>query len=314
MARLLLLTGAACTAGTPSPTGDTGQPTTPIYATIERSFEWTNDFETEAKFHVPPDARGIVWAFHGNGGGLPSVQQPEWIAVYNALVARGIGVVITKSLDRATGQWGLADQAEIVGIFDAMVQQWDAIPRDIPQGVLGFSGGSQMAKLFEDLAAREGWTFRAAAIHQGSAQMTAVPTLYVAAENDDIGRDAAYYEQAGLVDVCAASAGDCRLREGAEILLDPRRFVRLQDVDEDRSRILFDELVELGLIDATGARAVLLDDEHPVQGEIERYIKASRFGATAEFAAGQLRVVWATHRLSSEFAPEEAAFFVEHLR
>lgn len=311
----LLIVAAACAGPSVTDTADTAASTvTAPYATIERQFEWTNDFDTEAKFHVPPNAVGIVWAFHGNGGGLPSVQQPEWIAVYNHLVQHGIGVVITKSLDRQTGTWGLADQDELAAIFEAMVSQWDAVPRDIPQGVLGFSGGSQMARMFEDLSAREGWDFRVAAIHQGSAQMTAVPTLYLAAENDDVGRTGAFYEKRGLVDVCVAAGHDCRLLEGTEIRLDRRRFQRLADFDAARSQTTFDEMVAFGLIDAAGDRTVSFEPEGVLQKTLDAYEKVSRAGSAASFATGQLRVVWATHRLSSAFAPEEADFFLEHLQ
>ena len=302
----------ACTADPVTPTGDSGGSATDPFATIERQFDWTNDFDTDAKFHVPEDAVGIVWAFHGNGGGLPSVQQPEWIAVYNTLVRHGVGIVITKSLDRQTGVWSLDDQDELVAIFDAMVGTYQAAPRDIPQGVLGFSGGSQMARMFEDLAARQGWQFRAAAIHQGSAQMTAVPTMYIGAENDDIGRTGAYYESSGLIDVCRAAVGDCQMREGREIPLDARRFARIPDVDEMRSRILFDEMVSFGLVDPQGSRTFDFEGKRSIADEMERYNKLSQYGSTASLAAGQLRVVWATHRLSSEFAADEAEFFVQH--
>lgn len=318
---------AACSGGgatdDTTPGTDTGEltfpdvPLTEPYTSIAPVFSWEEvqilGDRYKYVYHVPEGATGIVWAFHGGFGGLQSVQQTEWIVIYNQLVQRGIGIVLTESIDRKQGDWVDEDEDRTVEIFDDMVAN-DVVPADIPQGFLGFSGGSDMARRMVERGDSEGWTVRAAALHQGGQLITSVPTMYIASENDETGRVAEFYTKRSYVEQCTEVAGDCRLREGEEIPLDPLRMARLPGVTQERAPDFFDDLLRIQFIDAEGNRRVEFDTDESVEFHIDRYLQLSRMGARAFDAASQLRVVWATHRLSSEFVQEEANFFWIYLR
>lgn len=323
----LMLGLVACSGGnsdtTDVPGTDTGAlefpdvPLTEPNTSIARVFQWEDVQILGGRYrylyHVPDDAIGIVWAFHGGFGGLESVQQIEWIAIYNQLVQRGIGVVLTQSIDRKMGDWTEDDVTRTIEIFDDMVED-GAVAPEIAQGVMGFSGGSDMCRMMVERGLSEGWDMRVAAVHQGGQLIDQVPTMFIASENDETGRVREFYTERNYAENCRAVAGDCRLREGKEIPLDPLRMARLPGVDQKRAPDFFDDLLRLQFIDAEGNRRVVFETDEGVDFHIDRYLQLSRMGARASEAATQLRVVWATHRISSEFVEEEANFFWTYMR
>ena len=259
----------------------------------------------------PASVIGVVIVFHGTDGGVGSVRQEEWVATYNQYVPRGIGVVITQSADRESGRWSQeADLPLVRAILEDMDREGLA-PDGVPLGVLAFSAGGQMAGVVASVFADEGWNLRAAAMHQSSIPITSVPTLYVAAENDDTGRTRESYQSSGIVRQCREAAGDCRLREGAEVALDPHRFHRVPDISLEASEGMFEELVGRSYVDAKGVRLLDVSDRTQNAVAIDAWANASAY-PSASAVKSQLRVVWALHRFSSEFAAEEAAFFREH--
>lgn len=289
----------------PPPRGGGGGTTTT--EEISSEFPWTNDTDTRARTTIPDDPVGIVWAFHGAGGGMSSVLQTEWIALYNELVAHDIGVVLTQSKDRERGRWEEEDLEHVAVIWNALVEDHD-LPSDLPMGAVAFSAGARMAELLVEHADAEGWTVAALALHQGASIVEEVPTFYVAAENDELGRDESFYEDLGLLDSCV---DPCVFREGTEIDLLRHRFARVQGIDADMSEYAFAEAVERGMVDADGVRRISTD-RPTLEQYLDRYARALALGGHHDAAATQLRVVWATHRFSSEFALEEASFFRTH--
>jgi len=54
---------------------------------------------------VPPNPTGIVFAFHGSGGGADFATKLETVDMLNRLTAAGYGFVSTESTDRDAKQW-----------------------------------------------------------------------------------------------------------------------------------------------------------------------------------------------------------------
>ena len=274
---------------------------------VSSEFPWTDDEQLRARIIIPDAPRGLVWAFHGAGGGLSSVLQTEWVALYNELVANNIGVVLTQSLDRDRGRWEEADVAHIAQIWSALTESYD-LPYDLPMGAITFSAGANMAERLVEHAETEGWRVAALALHQGPMVIEGLPVFYVAAENDEIGRNEAFYEELGLLETCVEP---CVFREGQEIDLLRHRFARIPGVDAEMSEYAFAEAIERGMVDAAGVRQIN-PDQDTLELYLNRYARALDLDGHHEAAATQLRVVWATHRFSSEFAVEQAEFFRAH--
>lgn len=300
--------------GDPSPTGGTDSPlvTTDPYDTIEANFPW-EEREIDgfgAMWHVPSDPVGLVWVFHGTNGNLAAITQAEWLLIYNQLDARGIGIVATNSTDRATGQWDLeelvpsanADFPRLAQIRQVLLEE-TALQPDTPHAALGFSQGAGFTSTFASMATAEGWDLRGLLKHQGAGSTTSLPSLYVSAENDENGQTP---DRLGPVaeECAAATSADCPHRVGLEIPLDPLRFARMPEFSQEQSTVMFEELVELGIVDPSGGRLIELEDMEEVFADYQR---TSAYPAPS-LVVTQLRVVWATHRLSGAFASEEATF------
>ena len=285
------------------------EPVGDLYDPVAREFEWIENPDLDMLAGFPPDPQGIVWAFHGGGGSLVSVLQTEWISIYNELLDRGLGVVLTQSRDRTAGRWSERDVEHLGNILDHLGQT-SGITSDLPMGVLAFSNGTHMVSWMLDV---EEWDVRAASLHQGSSLVEDIPTLYVSAENDEIGRNEAYYRVSGIVDRCARTAGDCRLLAAEELTLRPLRFTRLPNVSEEDSRAYFADMVRLELVDEDGERLASIDTEADINRVHERLRRGVRNREFVERVATQVRVVWATHRLSAVFAAQEAEFLASHL-
>ncbi len=289
------------------------------YVKIEPIFgDWDKDRLEEGDklgyfYHVPENPIGLVWGFHGTNGSAKSLQQEEWVVFFNQLAQRGIGHVLTQSIDREDGIWSSdgspsnPDWQRVERIFDVLVAD-GVVPADIPQAAVGFSRGTQMNATWATLADLDGWDVRALVSHNGlgTRSITYLPVFYVAAENDTAGGN-----EAAMRPVAQDCGRPCKFRLGREIPLDPRRFLRL-GVTEERSTSLFEELEMLEFIDKDGERIVDLGTTSESQEEVfDSWQQQSR--TNVSLALTQLRVVWATHRFSSEHATAEADFLLDVL-
>ncbi|MEQ1569533.1 MAG: hypothetical protein ABMA64_28105 [Myxococcota bacterium] len=309
-----------CTAEAPPMDGDTDTsslvaPPGDPYAVlpIGPQFPWTDADVAGRRFsyHVPDDPIGLVFAFHGSHGGFDTVTQVEWLDLYNLLVPAGVAVVLSESLQREDPrQWDLSsssdnpDFAQLAAIRDWLIEQ-TAVGSDTPIASVGFSNGGSFANVFSFVALGAGWDVRTFVAHNASQYDLSVPAMFVSAENDEEVRA----PDEAVADCAGWTSTECPHLVGTEILLDPRRFARLPQYTVDDSAMLFDELVDLGMIDPSGARLVDIDDPDAV---MDWYVANSE-GPSPTLPPNQLRVVWATHRLSSQHAYEEATWLVERL-
>jgi hypothetical protein len=150
---------------------------------------------------------------------------------------------------------------------------------------------------------------RAFVLHNSHHFYGSAPGFYVSAEND--------FENGGP-ELVAETAAECTTAlgtvcphaAGREIPLDPRRFARLAAFDLDTSAAVWEELRQLGYIDDQGNRLVEdITDMDAVMAGWESTARTPSPGSSST----QIRVVWATHRVTGEFAQAEAAWLVDHL-
>lgn len=288
------------------------------YAPIVPSFELEDvDFEgARVAVYVPEDPSALLFVFHGTDGDIASVTQIDWIALYNLLVPHGVGLVIASSVDREEKVWDSHDEdattnddfPRLARLRDHLIETTTA-EEDTPVLSIGFSNGANFAPLFTNMANDAGWNVRGFSSHQGGQQqVTGLPGIWVSAENDEISGQPDNIEP--LAQQCTEfTHRTCPHYVGHEIPLHPDWFARMPNYTLAQSHAMFDELVEMEIVSESGDRLVEIEDMEAV---FEEYLGTSH-APSPSLVPTQLRVVWATHRFSSEHAVEEATWFLEQL-
>lgn len=326
-AALALLPLAACQGGkdsTPNDTSDTGDTDEPPvnvddYHTIELSVE-TIDQDIGGQrvtFYMPDDPIGVLFAFHGTNGSIFTVMNVEWIVLYNALVPHGVGLVFANSQDRVSTQWDVDDENPNTNpdmVYLTEVRDWlvenTGMTEQTPIVSAGFSNGATFAYDFTGMAEDLGWDVRAFLAHNGGAQYegTQAPGFFTAAENDESGQTVDLLTEAA--DRCSSTAREaCPFRKGHEIPLQTTRFARMPYFTQDESREIFDDLVGMEIVDPAGERLVDIEDMEDVFVQM----MAGLDNAFEGYVDEDLRVVWATHRFSSEHVDDESEWLLDRL-
>jgi hypothetical protein len=293
-----------------------------VLAGVERTAE---SFDGLLTHHwVPEQPRAIYWYFHGSGGSAAQLGALEQVAARNLLTDGGWGIVATSSDDRETGLWDVLDDdpATNADLVRLTALRLDLIERtgwqeDTPIVLGGFSGGAAGAvHAGVVLADSAEWPVVAFDLHNSgvatpSAYGISAPTFISYAEHDT---SEMVTSMEGLATSLEALDVRVALHVSEEIPLDPKRFMRILEFPEERSQSDFDELVELGWIDATGTRTIDfdIDDRDAVDVQMDQWA-ASSVDPGVDEAIEQLRVVWATHRFNAAFADLSCVFFEESL-
>ncbi len=329
---LTVLVAAAITGcgGGADPDG-TATPDTAARSTDDTAAMWstvqiaqpltTIDFDGFKSHYWVPDAPvGLCFVFHGSDSTVDAVLQIEWIELYNEWMDRDIAFVMTGSTDRQDGRWDHSDADPAtnddfsrLAALRAQLIADTALSETTPTCSLGFSGGASMANFFGALALDSGWDFRAFSMHNSSgySRPIAADGLFVSAANDPTSPPDTLE---GHTQTCRDAGNRCEHFRGEELALPPLRFTKSPQYGRDASQQMFDELVTLQFIDAAGWRlpAVAVSTLEDVDATITSY--EAQTVANSPFDAGQqLRVVWATHRLTAQFKVAEADFFLEAL-
>ena len=266
--------------------------------------------------YVPDDPKAIVWFFHGSGGEANQIVRTEQMSLTNLLVPAGIGYVSTDSANRTTGGWnssansGNEDFVRLYAIRDHLIET-TGLTEDTPIITMGFSNGGSMAATVAAVAPEDGWNVVAASIHNsgmGRSNALQVPTLHSSTENDDtvgpstLRNDYERQINAGLPSV---------LHEGFEEPLHPERFARIGGgYSRDVSQDAFDEMVDMAMVDADGARLVSISD---AQSVLDSYEANATVGQGPANVVAQMKVVWQMHRFSAQFNGEECQFISDVL-
>jgi hypothetical protein len=297
---------------TESTSVNTGVEATPYeQLPVRASFPWTKEsYEGKSiQYYIPEEPKAVLWVFHGTAGGFGSVTQIEWLEIYNLLVPFGVAIVLNESLDREAEQWQIdttdpAENLDFVRLAEVRdyLNATTALSEATPVLAIGFSNGAWFATRFVNMAQQSGWDVRAFIVHNSANYAgDGIPGLWVSAENDDKNGGPESVETAAAE--CTLAAGEeCPFVHGVEIPLDPRRFARLPEYSLAQSQNIFDELVEFEYVDADGER--LIEDLTDLDGLMTEYSARSEMPFPT-LPPTQLRVVWATHRVSSQHVVEE---------
>jgi hypothetical protein len=304
-----------------TPYGGTGVEATPYEnIPIKPSFQWTEDvYEGKSvQYYVPENPTAALWAFHGTNGGFGTVTQIEWIELYNRLVPFGVAIILNESLDRDAQQWdnGSVDPSvnpdfvRLAAVREYLVAT-TPLSEATPVLAVGFSNGGGFATRFSNMARTSGWDMRGFSVHNSDSYAGGgVGGIWTSAENDlENGQVSDVDDEAAA---CTAQSGaECPHLRGTEIPLDPRRFGRLSAYSISKSQEIFDELVDFEYVDADGVRLVP-DVGEDIEALMADYISRSRMPSPT-LPPTQLRVVWATHRFSSQHINEEADYLLDLL-
>jgi hypothetical protein len=277
--------------------------------TVKEVFEWTTvDHEgLPATWAVPENPVGAVVVFHGTNGVMDTIKQTDWIELYNLLYPRGIAIIGTVSSDRDAKQWDLSEGNSNVDYprvetLLARVADETAFDLDLPLVGVGFSQGCSFTTLFAELGVQKGRNVVGISMHSGGGAGADMPTLFVAPENDPA---------AARMPAAAADHPEGTLIVGTEEAIDPRWFGKLVSYTPEDSERIFDQLVDMEVIDADGVRTIAFesDGENEVVA-IENALSVPYAGDVAT----QLRVLWALHRFSAPHNLEEAEWIETQIR
>jgi hypothetical protein len=228
----------------------------------------------------------------------------------------GYAVVLTQSLDRTQEVWNTdvhdtsnPDFRELVNVRQWLIDN-TLVDDDTPIEGIGFSNGGTFVDIFASLAQQSGWDMRTFVVHNAPGYTSGIVGMWVSAENDEV------VEPGRLEDAvaqCTAMTGvECPHVSGTEIPLDPRRFARMPQYSLEQSQAVFDDLVDLQYVDADGNR--LVEDLTDVDAVMNNYIaKTSVRAPDPSLPPTELRVVWSTHRFSSQHLDEEVDWLTGHL-
>jgi len=328
MRTLFFVVLAACnkTSGeTPDiPGGDTGdavvlscEESEPVYVEFEDVLQDPEadylEFEDWGVFYsIPENPRAVMFGFHGSNSDLAQTIGIEWTLIYNELQRLGIGWISSESQKRDNASWDLSRSADNNNDFsfhsrlrDHLIDTTD-LGEDTPVFAMGFSAGGGFTPLFLSLAEDQGWDARAGLVHNSSPGAEGHPIFYVANENDDSARP---NSMESAYDNAISSGIDAEYQLIEEHNLDRQELNKIKEFDLEYSEGLWDELVEMGLIDADGGRLVDLDNEVAV---FNKYENESEGRGPARVVA-QLKVAWAMHRVNGLYAHDEACFLDRQL-
>lgn len=283
------------------------------YVTVPQAAYSTLTFQgLPVHYNIPSNPKGVIWLFHGGGGEadwFDGVEGNEWVS---KALARGFGFISTESVNRASEEWDngslqTSTNPDLDRLYDlrAHLVGLTSMGYGTPLFSVGFSNGGTFASTFSEALNDWGWVIKGTVIHNSLMAISTlgqsgaeVPTMWVLAENDDAIDNTQAYDQ---YDDHVAMGRNVALLEAAEAPLDATRFVRIDDIDDLETLELYQGAYEAGLISKTGIR---LRAWNRVDQAINDF-KASYDGPGENKGAGQIRVVWTTHRFDARNASAE---------
>jgi len=144
-------------------------------------------------FHAPPDPVGLVFFFHGAGGGSRGWVTPanaeNWQALRDA-VTRGYAVAVTESGDRQAAKWSTVDppaanpDIQHVKAVQAQLFAEGALPAGLPVFGIGMSNGGGFVSRVADALGWQGAVVTDAACRASIGATTTVPIAWHLSEND----------------------------------------------------------------------------------------------------------------------------------
>jgi hypothetical protein len=268
------------------------------------------------------DVVGVVYVFHGRGGGVGFLNRDVTQRTLRPLRDAGFAIAGTESRLREprslwdTRDWSLSSNRDLQRLLalhsELAVRGW--IGSDTPVFTLGMSNGAFMAMMFAAVANEQGIDTRAVVAIQGGFRDDildkigyALPTFYVLVANELLVNNE--FVASGC-NYLRALDQRCELRMIGEQPLEPALLVRY-GFDPEEAVQLLPVLMAQGWIDADGNRAVPLDRYESADDWVAALSETGAREPNALFQA--FRHAWALHMMRDDFRDEQLAFLQETL-
>lgn len=267
---------------------------------------------------APP--RGIVFLFHGSGGGVGFIERVHTRSALAPMLAAGYAVVATESAQRSDPKrWDArgakrdsnADLPRLFRLHAHLVSEHGLPPRT-PVFTMGMSNGAFMAMLFAGAAADAGLPVKAVAAYQGgfAAPVLAesryrIPTFYVLVENDT------RVDNARIGTGCDYIKGlevPCHVELVAEGAIEASHLTG-EGLTAEAAADVLTRLQRAGWIDGNGRRQTELVDREDMFAAL-----APMGFADPRTVFNALRSAWAFHYMRGEFGDEQLVFFESQLQ
>jgi dienelactone hydrolase len=271
--------------------------------------------------YVPPNPTGIVFAFHGTGGGARFATKLETVDMLDHLTAAGYGFVSTESTDRDSKQWDTSslslttnpDLARLARLY-ASLQSRHLITSTTPIYAIGMSRGAGFASVFAQAFENAGYPVAAIAPSHGPIPFVVratggltVPSFFALGANDPIVDNDQVVAQ---VEAVAARGVPASVTIEPEHALQATRFLRVPGIDGATANAIFSTLVDAGLWDSAGHRRARIAT---VESKLSTLTYPSNVTAHEKVQLrGEIDVVMAVHEYSAAYAVQTVTFFDTH--
>jgi dienelactone hydrolase len=271
--------------------------------------------------YVPANPTGIVFVFHGTGGGAEFATKLETVDMLNHLTAAGYGFVSTESTNRTTKQWDTsslslttnADLARLSRLY-ASLETSHAITASTPIYAIGMSRGAGFASVFAQAFENAGYPVAAIAPSHGQIPVSVrasggltVPAFFALGANDPMVDNAQVVAQVHDLQTNGVPASVTIEPEAA---LQATRLMRVPGIDGATANTIFDTFVDAGLWDRAGHRLVSIDT---VESTLPALTYPSNVTAgQKQQLRSEVDVVLAVHEYSATYASQTVAFFDAH--
>jgi predicted esterase len=263
---------------------------------------------------IPDNPSAVLIAFHGSGGEIGKLMQLHYYMIWNALTEANIAIVGIESVDRQSKTWDTwtrdpsenTDFQNISAWRDHLIAE-TGLSETTPIVSWGFSNGGSYTGVFAEMGLAEGWPMLSVDIHSSHLEgdVGDLPVFLTAPENDDI-----LSSTRGSYEAHSGAGHVAEFHETAEHPFDRREMLFHPSYDEVFAGEVADELVALGMIEQDGTR---ITDANDVDSAMNYYSNNSELAGPARVTP-LIRVAWATHRVSGEYACQERDFVLQALQ
>ncbi len=275
---------------------------------------------------IPAHPRGVVYMFHGSGGGVGFVARLETVDVLNTLVSQGYGFVATDSTNRQSRQWDVTDASLRTNLDLARVARLrqhvvasTSVSTLTPTYGIGMSNGAAFAALWAAVSERSEMPVGAVALYMSAPRAVVfrtgglrVPTFMVIGQNDT--RTRPMHERSDLQRI-AAKGTPTRLEEVRQRPLMASRYLRIPGVNSFMARSIVDAYQRARIIDAQGNLIVALPrisrtSQDPFTSKVTLPSALSR--AQRQDVRDETLAAIGEHQFNAEFKVPNVEFFEAH--
>lgn len=255
--------------------------------------------------YFPNGYHSVLFLFHGGAGCATCILARTEVRMFvDEALSQGYAIVVPESYDRFAGKWdgtlpaeNNLDMARMAELRRDLIARGRMRASD-PVFLLGLSGGGMFASLWDQYA-QDLYDFPVEAmalyVSPGTMQVmyaTTVPTIFATAIHDDM---VPYDSVVTSYSYLLASGTPTRLLVSQPTPLYPERFWRIDAIDADDSRAIYQSLVDAGVVDGQGNLLV-----HPSDLDLSMILPVEYLAQSYEIQK-QLEVAYAAHTFMGHF-------------